>query len=176
MSVRLTPLALDGPLLVTTIVYVTSLPSSTGSAESAFTSDKSAAGLTMVSSTSTLFSGFKSASKLVTVDVFATAPGRMGVTTMVTVAVAPFASAPSVQVTVPSSWLQLPCVGVAEPNVTPAGSTSISVAAAAASGPPFPTVIVYVSIPPTVTGSGESVLTTERSALNNASVTVVVSM
>ena len=33
----------------------------------------------------------------------------------------PLASVPSVQVTVPLDWEQLPCEGVAESNVTPAG-------------------------------------------------------
>ena len=41
-------------------------------------------------------------------------PDVVGVTTMLTVAFAPFAIAPRLQVTVPLEWEQLPCDGVAE--------------------------------------------------------------
>ena len=42
---------------------------------------------------------------------------------------------PSAQVTVPAASEQLPWVGVADTNVTPAGSVSVSVTPAASAGP-----------------------------------------
>ena len=46
---------------------------------------------------------------------------------------------PSEQVTVPADCEQLPCVGVAELYVTPAGSVSVSVMPVALDGPAFAT-------------------------------------
>src|SRR5882724_7293040 len=90
-------------------------------------------------------------------------------TARVKVAVAPLASVAVVQLTVPGE----PAAGVvhAQPagvgidwNVVSGGSGSFMVTLAAAFGPALLTVIVYVSVPPGVTGSGESVLVMARSA------------
>src|SRR2546428_7927100 len=54
-SVNVTPVAPDGPLIVTTIVYTTSFPAETGSGESVFVTERSATGVTSVSSESLLF-------------------------------------------------------------------------------------------------------------------------
>ena len=62
---------------------------------------------------------------------------------------------------------------MAEPKVTPPGSVSVSVTPVAVDGPPFPTTIVYVRGSPTSTGSGESLLLTERFV---AGLTTVVSV
>src|SRR5262245_41878850 len=54
-------------------------------------------------------------------------------TTMDTVAEeAPAASVPRLQVTVPDACVQVPCDGVADTNVTPAGSVSVTVTPVAA--------------------------------------------
>ena len=42
---------------------------------------------------------------------------------------------PSAQVTVPLDWEQLPCDGVAESNVTPAGRLSVTCTPVASAGP-----------------------------------------
>ena len=69
---------------------------------------------------------------LVTSTVLDSVPGVVGVTTMVTVAMAPSARVPRLQVTVPDVWLQLPWLGVAETNVTSAGRVSVTTTPAAA--------------------------------------------
>ena len=55
-----------------------------------------------------------------------------------------------------------------ETKLSPAGSVSLHDALAAASGPLFVTVIVYVRFAPVFTGSGESTLVTDRSAIANS--------
>ena len=62
-------------------------------------------------------------------------------TTSVTVADAPFATAPRLQVTA-AVPVQVPCDGVAETNDVPAGSVSFTVTACATEGPPLDAVIV----------------------------------
>ncbi len=54
----------------------------------------------------------------------------------------PFAIVPRLQVTVPEDSEQVPCEGVAESNVTPLGSVSVSTTAVAPEGPAFATVSV----------------------------------
>lgn len=85
-------------------------------------------------------------------------------TTSVTVALAPFASAPRLQVTTPAASEHEPTDGVAETYEVPAGTVSLTVTAAALEGPAFATVIVYVTLLPAMTGSGESAFVIERSA------------
>src|SRR5688500_151535 len=82
-----------------------------------------------------LFPGVGSTSGvLVTVAVLVNEPEDGGVTTSVIVALVPLAIAPSVQVTVVVPE-QLPCDGVAETKVVPAGSTSVTTTFDAVSGP-----------------------------------------
>src|SRR5439155_1150841 len=90
-------------------------------------------------------------------------------TTRVKVAVAPLANEAVVQFTVPvqpaAGVVQLQPAGVGiDWNVVCDGNGSFMVTLAAAFGPALLTVIVYVSGPPGVTGSGESVLLMARSA------------
>ena len=73
---------------------------------------------------------------------FVIVPALVGVTTIVTVACAPAASAPMAQVTVPEASLQLSPLETAEPKVTFRGSVSETVTPAAALGPLFVTVSV----------------------------------
>src|SRR2546427_181833 len=84
-------------------------------------------------------------------------------------AVAPLANEAVVQFTVPgepaAGVVQLQPAGVGiDWNVVSSGSGSFMITLAAAFGPALLTVIVYVSVPPGVTGSGESVLVTPRLA------------
>ena len=77
-----------------------------------------------------------------TVAVFPTGPGAEGSVTVRAIDAEPgFAIVPSVQVTVVVP-LQLPCVGVAETKVVPAGMMSVTVTFAAAVGPALLTAIV----------------------------------
>src|SRR5438093_695886 len=90
-------------------------------------------------------------------------------TARVKVAVAPLASDGVVQFTIPgepaAGVVQLQPAGVGiDWNVVSSGSGSFMITLAAAFGPALLTVIVYVSVPPGVTGSGESVLVTARLA------------
>ena len=71
----------------------------------------------------------------VTLAVFVIVPVDCGVTLIETLALAVFASVPIEQVTVPLACEQLPCEGVAETKVTPAGSVSVSVMPVALDGP-----------------------------------------
>src|SRR2546427_39398 len=93
-------------------------------------------------------------------------------------AVAPLANEAVVQFTVPgepaAGVVQLQPAGVGiDWNVVSSGSGSFMITLAAAFGPALLTVIVYVSVPPGVTGSGESVLVIARLA---SARTVVVAM
>src|SRR5262249_12804178 len=92
------------------------------------------------------------------------ATSELTVTTTVTVALAPEARAPSWAVTTPPDCAAVPWLEVAETNVVPAGTTSVSTAAGALLGPALVTVTLYVRSLPAMTGSGLSVLATDRSA------------
>ncbi len=76
-----------------------------------------------------------------TVAVFVIVPGVVGVTTIVTVSLAPEAMVPRSQLITVPAWVQLSAEsdGVAEISVTPAGKVSVSVTAEAALGPALPT-------------------------------------
>ena len=80
--------------------------------------------------------------ELLTVAVFVNVPGAAGaVIVRVIVAVAPFAIVPRPQVTVDVP-LQVPCDGVADTKVVPAGMLSVTATLLAAAGPALVTVIV----------------------------------
>jgi hypothetical protein len=88
--------------------------------------------------------------------------------TVIWIATAPTASEPLVHCTVPVA----PTAGVVHDhpgaeidwNVVFAGRLSVTTTLVATSGPPLVTVIVYVRSVPATTGSGESLLSTDRSA------------
>src|SRR3990170_3282228 len=100
-------------------------------------------------------------------------------TTRVNEALALLATLGLVQVTVPVpptdgvEQVQL-AAAVRDTNVVLGGTTSLKLAALAASGPELCTVRPYVRLPPVAPGSGESDLVTDRSAPNPAVPTVVV--
>src|SRR5690348_672412 len=58
----------------------------------------------------------------------------------------------------------LPVVTVADTNVVLAGTASVTVTDCASLGPLFTKLMVYVRLLPAITGSGESVFVTARSA------------
>jgi fluoride ion exporter CrcB/FEX len=83
--------------------------------------------LTVVNAEAVLLLGFGSVVSAATVAVFVIVPGVLGaVTTISTVAVAPLGKMPRLHVTVLVAE-QVPLLGVAETNVTPAGRTSVRV-------------------------------------------------
>src|ERR1700730_17424357 len=65
------------------------------------------------------------------------------VTLMLIVALAPLARLPTVQVTVPAEFVQLPWLDVAETKVTPLGRVSVTVTPVAGLGPLLVATIVY---------------------------------
>ena len=149
-------------------------PTVTGSGESVFTSERSAetgAGSTTVISVSESLVAFGSAVVASTDAVFERSTSVVGVTLIVTVTGVVMRTVPRLQVTVVVTCVQLPWLATAEPNVTFGGRVSVSTTPVAGSGPALATVIVYVSSCPTCTGSGKSVLATERSA--DGAVTVI---
>ena len=91
-----------------------------------------------------LFVESKSNSVALPVAVFTTWPWAVGVTTIVTNALAPFVNDPRLQLTmfVP---LHDPCVGVAETKVRPPGNASLTVTPVAVAGPLFTTEMRYAN-------------------------------
>ena len=175
-SVTVTPAAASGPWFATASVHVNGDPTVTGSGESDFATDTSASGVGGVTSftvVDTLELLLPATGSSVVADTFAvllSVPADPGVTTIFTVAPAPFASVPRLHVTV-AVPLHEPTVVLDETNVTPDGSTSVTVTPAAASGPWFATASVHVNGDPTVTGSGESDFAIDRSASGVGGVT-----
>ena len=117
-------------------------PSSTGSGESVFVSERSAAGPTVVSALAELFAALGSLTSDRTLAWFVICPVACGRTFKSTVASWPLVTVPSAQVTVPDACWQMPCEGVAESNVTFAGNVSSIWMPVAFEGPALWTVSV----------------------------------
>src|SRR5205823_7501414 len=102
-----------------------------------------------------------------TVAVSVKLPFCVGLTTRVTVTVAPFPIVPMVQTTVCcfGFGVHVPCVELTVPNPAFLGRVSVTVTPWAASGPLLCTVIVYVMACPTWPVDGPD-LVTERSAMH----------
>jgi hypothetical protein len=96
--------------------------------------------VTVVEVVAVLLEGIGSGVLEVTLTVFVSVPAAAGVTTIVMVAVAPFAKVPRVQVTVVVPE-QVPTEVDEETKLAPAGNTSVTDTLWAASGPPLETVI-----------------------------------
>ena len=162
--------ALLGPALVTTNVYVKSLPAKTGSAESDSVTLRSANVFTLVVAVALLLAALLSPVADVTATVFDNGRAIVGATATDSTNVAlPTGKFAFVQDTVPP----LPTAGVvhdqpattgSETKAVPAGSVSDHDTELAASGPLLVTVMVYVRLLPAVTGSGVSTLVMARSA------------
>src|SRR5919108_520842 len=126
LSVSCTLVALEGPEFWAVSVYVRSWPTGTGSGESDFVRERSAAGVTVVSALAELSEGSDSVIAEETVALLVIDPSLCGRTLIEIVAFAPEASVPREQLTVPlEGGAQVPCDGIAESNVTFAGSASI---------------------------------------------------
>ena len=85
--------------------------------------------------------GFGSLSVALALAVLLNCPVACGTQTMLTVAALPLARVPRLQVTVVVP-LQVPCVGVAETKVTPAGNGSVTVTFVAGEGPVLVAIIL----------------------------------
>lgn len=102
---------------------------------------RSADAVTEVVTLAELLAGLGSGSVAVTEAVLVMLPAAVGLTTIVTVAVAAFGSVPMLQETVVVPE-HVPCVEAAETNVGPAGSVSVRVTLVAGDGPLLVTVRV----------------------------------
>jgi hypothetical protein len=143
-SLRVTLSASDGPLLVTVIVYVTTLPAMTGSGVTVLRSATSAARLTRVVAVELLFAAAGSAVAFVAIAavldrVVPSATLEATLTTICQVTLPPAARPAEVQVTVPAT---LPQAGLADTKLVPAGIVSPTVKPVLSEGPRLSTVIV----------------------------------
>jgi hypothetical protein len=142
-SISVTPVAALGPLLVTTTAYATFDPTAIGSGKSLIVTDTSAEpGFTVVLALAELFDGLGSLSFATTLAVFVSVPTASGVTTIVTVRIAPADMFPSPHVTVPLACAQVPEVGIADTKATAPGNTSVTVTPVTPSEPALVTVSV----------------------------------
>jgi hypothetical protein len=144
---------------------VTFAPATIGP-ECVFVSDTFALVVTGVGpSVALLLPGVGSAVAEVTVAVLLTVPVRFAAraTSRSTLVVVPLAINPCVHVTVKDP-VQIQPGEAVETNITPAGSTSVTVASAAADGPKFETEIVYVAVVP-ATSVPACTFVTNKSAL-----------
>jgi len=94
------------------------------------------------------FAGVELVSFSVTLAVLVIEPAAVAITTKETEAVPPFATVPKAQVTVGVAKVQVPWLGVAETNVSPAGRTSVNVTPVELDGPLLVTAIVKVTVVP----------------------------
>ena len=76
----------------------------------------------------------------VTLAVFVIEPSAWGLILIEAVALPPLLIVPREHVTVPDDSVQVPCEAVAESNVTPLGSVSVTVTPVAPEGPALVTV------------------------------------
>jgi hypothetical protein len=128
VSVTVTTAAALGPAVATVRMSVRFCPANTGSGASLLMIERLAEGLTVVvTGPEVLFPGTGSLVALDTIAVLVSVPSASGVTTIVTVAVAPLAMGPRLHVTVPPDIEQVPWLAVTEPNVTVVGRVSDTV-------------------------------------------------
>ena len=106
----------------------------------------------------------KSVSVALTADELVICPGVDGVTTIVTMALEPFAKVPTLQFTGPVP-LQFPWLALAELNVTPVGNVSDTVMLVAVAGPLLTTTNRYERACPCCAGFGDAVFVRDRSIL-----------
>ncbi len=113
------------------------------------------------------FAGVGFVSFSVTVAVFMIVPVPVAMTVSETVALAPLASCPRLQVTA-AGTVQVPWLGVTLSKLRLAGSRSVSVTPVELDGPLLVTVKVYVTVVPWVTVVGNAVLVIARFATSAA--------
>jgi hypothetical protein len=140
------PVAGDGPLFVIVIVKVRFTPTPAGFGELEMATAMSAEATTVTLAMAVLFEGKGSASFAETLPVLLRVPAARGaLATMLSVAVAPFASEPKLQL---MAVVQVPWLGVAETKTIPAGSVSVKVTPVAVEGPLLVTVNEKVTLLP----------------------------
>ena len=125
-SVTTTPVAVDGPRLLTVMVKVTLLVTRVEVGDAVWVRARSAAGVTVVKTTAELFAGVGSIRAEVTPAVLVMVPATRGVTVMVMVAVALLARLAMVQVRIPLFVATVPWGLLAETYVAPAGKVSVT--------------------------------------------------
>src|ERR1041385_8051141 len=117
-----------------------------------------------------LFAGNASASPRETVARLVSTLPLTGTTMIVMVAWAPAGKVPRLHVTRLPERLQGASVdATADTNETPAGSVLVTRTSVAGSGPVLPMLNVYVSVEPSVIGSGESTMVIDTSLLRPTS-------
>src|SRR5512132_416709 len=132
-STTVIPVAGSGPMFRILIQYLRRRPTWTGSRLSRILSFRSARprACTAVFVESMLFVAFGSPVEEATDAVAAIVPAELGTTSMRTEAPVPAGIGPSKQATVPAAGEQVPCEGIADPKVTPAGSVAVTATPAA---------------------------------------------
>jgi hypothetical protein len=133
VSAKVTPVAVEGPLLVTVNEKVTLLPALTVCGEAVSERERSAAGFTVALALAELFAGLGSLSFAASAAEFVTVPVAVGFTTTSTVALAPLARFPIAQVD--NGVVQVPWLGVALTKVAEAGRVSERTTLVAGEGP-----------------------------------------
>jgi hypothetical protein len=141
VSVRVTPVAGEAPLFVTSSTYGISPPAATV-AGAVLVTPRSAVGTTVTSASSSLSAVVDSVDGVDTVAVFVLVPTASARTRTVTSISSPGCMVPKAQSTVPLASVHVGPPGVTLSNVTPAGSGSLSVTLVAADAPSLDTVIV----------------------------------
>ncbi len=139
VSTRLTDVALEGPVLETCSVYFRSVPATTGSGSSSFTTGNAPIWSTLVMSISRLSSLSESGCSPVTSAVFwivPTAPAST-VTEIVILALAPTGRTPRLHTTGPPSSHALPWLEDADSRLTSDGKVSVTITPVALDGPSF---------------------------------------
>jgi hypothetical protein len=169
VSVTVVPIAESGPALWTASVYRSVLPTTPWTGAAVLVIDRSAAdgAVTVTSVLAELFPATGSVDCEDTDTALCSVPAAVGVTCSVIVADLPLNSETMLQVSVPPGALSHEPVGlmVAESNVTPEGSVSVTVIpAAAVLALSFLTVIVYSSGVPAATDPADATLLTDTSA------------
>lgn len=148
-------------MFVTVMVKVKLIPTAPGFGEADTAIARSAEGTTVTLAVAELFEGKGSVSFAETLAVLVKLPVAMALATIESVAAAPFAKLPKLQLT---AVVQVPWLGVAETIVKPTGSASVKVTPVAGDGPPFVTVNEKVTLLPKFTVCGVAVSARERSA------------
>src|SRR6266511_4927656 len=147
-------------------------PTATGSGESDFSTRRFAPALTVVEAVPELLVGTASSGEVTVAVLVMIVPFGVAAATFRTkvIVLVPTGTDGLVQVCVPvpptgSGGQVHPAPGVTDTNVVPGGVVSERETFDAASGPELVRSIVYVMVEPATTGSGESTLETERSAV-----------
>jgi len=135
VSVKVTPVAAEGPLLMTVNEKVTLLPVFTVCGVTDSVSERSAAGFTVALALAELFAGLGSFSFAAIAAELVTVPVAFGFSTTSTVALVPLDRFPIAQVD--NGFVQVPWLGVAPTKVVPAGGVSVRITPVAGEGPLF---------------------------------------